>query len=407
MFQSKIIHIFSNDKFTNPAIKLFEDVIPNKSIYIVIRKTKGDFIYASSKMIKSRVLNNIDDILALVNEINQSDSNIVFFHSLNNFKIKIANSLNDSIVKVWFIWGYDLYGSWEILKKRLYTTTTKHAVNDKTRFKLKLKRSLIFNRTAYNLFLRYRQDKISLPTIIRNLLNNNFNTEYYRALQKMDVIVPVLPTEYKIIQTIGLKAKFAPFTYGCIEDLLGANINNNVLNSQNILVGNSADPSNNHIDIFKSLSKLNLDNKKVYVPLSYGGGISYINSVSKKGKQYLGENFIPLTEYMPLDKYNEILLSCGFVIFNHKRQQGIGNIISSGYLGAKIFLNKSSPAYNYYKHMGINIFNISDLNIVNLKENLSVDQLLKNRTILFKLYSHKAVCNKIRELCEVIETIKK
>ena len=45
---------------------------------------------------------------------------------------------------------------------------------------------------------------------------------------------------------------------------------------------------------------------------------------------------------------------CDTLIFNHIRQQGVGNIITLGYLGAKIYLNKKSPVFEFYKNVSRN-----------------------------------------------------
>ena len=50
----------------------------------------------------------------------------------------------------------------------------------------------------------------------------------------------------------------------------------------NIQVGNSADPTNNHIEAFEMLRKYKHENVKIYVPLSYGNQ-NYASTVISKG----------------------------------------------------------------------------------------------------------------------------
>ncbi|MEG2341373.1 MAG: TDP-N-acetylfucosamine:lipid II N-acetylfucosaminyltransferase, partial [Odoribacter sp.] len=106
----------------------------------------------------------------------------------------------------------------------------------------------------------------------------------------------------------------------------------------NILLGNSADPTNNHIEALKSLSKFSKEKINIYVPLSYGGTTEYIKSVIECGRYYFGNQFIPLLDILSYKKYLEFLDSIAIMINNHNRQQALGNI---GYLlstGAKIFI---------------------------------------------------------------------
>jgi hypothetical protein len=214
-------------------------------------------------------------------------------------------------------------------------------------------------------------------------------------------VVPVVPTEFPLVKKINSKVKYAPFTYGCIEDLLGNKIDKNVKNQPNILLGNSADPSNNHVEVFLELSKLELKDRIVYVPLSYGGNDAYKKQVLNAGRELLGANFQPLIDFMPLEKYNEILLSCGTLIFNHNRQQGVGNIIISGYLGASLFLNEKSPVYQYYKSIGIKVFSISQVSKL-IATPLNDYDININKTKLNKLYSKAAVHEKINTLLSLV-----
>ncbi|NBU81514.1 MAG: hypothetical protein EBS55_07695, partial [Flavobacteriaceae bacterium] len=347
MLSKSIIHIFNDDKFIDPTIKLFEEVIPGQSIYFVIKKNGESFTFVKFPLAYSIDLDIQSSKMEFINFINSNSNHVVFIHALDHYKQNIVLNISPSITKVWFIWGYDLYGNWKLLKNNIYLSETKSFLNLKSNLKFKL----INNSFTFYLF----QNQELMNKVNKNIarvLNNAFNTEFYRAAKLFDFVVPVVPSEFKIIQRMNLKAKFLPFTYGCIEDLLGDKIDKTVINQPNILIGNSADPSNNHVEVFLKLSLLDLKDSKVYVPLSYSGSESYVNFVLKRGHELLGNRFYPLIDFIPLVKYNEILLSCGTLIFNHVRQQGLGNIIVLGCLGAKVFLNNKSPIYSYYNSIG-------------------------------------------------------
>ena len=78
---------------------------------------------------------------------------------------------------------------------------------------------------------------------------------------------------------IRFKAKQVQFSYG-----FPIKANNKLIfftSGNKILVGNSGNESNNHIDIYYKLKDFNLKERKVISPLSYGGSIKYINNVIK------------------------------------------------------------------------------------------------------------------------------
>ncbi|NMH25331.1 TDP-N-acetylfucosamine:lipid II N-acetylfucosaminyltransferase [Flavobacterium solisilvae] len=394
---TSIIHIFNDDKFIDPSIKLFEEVIPNQSVYFIIKRSDVSLHYVKSTNVKKIDLSLHQEKKELLDFINSKLNHVVFFHALDKDKQNLVIEILPIIKKVWFIWGYDLYSNWSLLKKDIYQSKTKSFLKIKSNFKYKILNS-------WFAFLLFQNSKLIRKVNLKSykILDNTFNTKFYQSVQLIDFVVPVVPTEFSLVKKINSKVKYAPFTYGCLEDLLDDKLDKNVKNQPNILVGNSADPSNNHVEVFLKLSKLDLKDRIVYVPLSYGGNENYKNHVLNAGRELLGVNFHPLIDFMPLEKYNQILLSCGTLIFNHIRQQGVGNIIISGYLGATLFLNKKSPVYKYYKSIGIEVFSTSQVSKKSFNP-LNERFATQNRDILYSLYSRKAVHEKIKTLIQIID----
>jgi len=394
----RILHIFNDEKFVDPTIKLFEEVIPGQSIYYIICSRNKELLYVKSLDVIKVDFDNEVDKNKLIVKINSSPENFVFLHSLDLHKQQLVSSISPGIIKVWFIWGFDLYGNWHLFKQNIFESRTRSSLNkDKIH-----KHKLIYNNFSYYLFKKRVYVKLICKKIYK-ILNDAYNTNFYKAVQLIDFAVPVIPTEYEMVKRINKNIQYAPFTYGCLEDLLGENFNKTVINQSNILVGNSADPSNNHLEIFYILSKLNLRDRKVYVPLSYGGNSAYINIIMQTGYDLLGSNFCPIIQYMSIEEYNKILLSCGSLIFNHIRQQGVGNIIALSYLGATIFLNSKSPVYSYYKSLGMSIFSIKHIESkINMRLDFEKNNI--NRSLLIDLYSRQAVHNKIITLLNLLKT---
>lgn len=394
----KIIHIFDDDKFVDSTTKLMESVYPNKSKYFVIQSSNEPFNYVTSEIAESVFLITEKDEEKFAKYINDSEIEVVFFHALNPKKQRLTNLINDKIVKVWFVWGYDLYYNWPLLKNKVFQNETKKYFN----IKVGLKNKIITNSFTFFLFKHQAFFKLILPNKVIDIINKSFNTTFYKTVKKIDIVVPVIPNEYKLIKKMNINPTLAPFNYVCLEDIIMSNNYETISKSRNILVGNSGDPSNNHLDVFKKIRKYNLKDRKIIVPLSYGGSKDYVEYIIQMGKEYFKSNFVPLVNFLPLEEYNKLISGCGFIIFNHNRQQAVGNIIAFGFLGAKIFLNEKSLVYKYYNSLGIKVYGMSKLNEKGLETNLNSNAVEVNRNLYFEIYSKRAVQNKIKELLNIV-----
>jgi hypothetical protein len=151
-----------------------------------------------------------------------------------------------------------------------------------------------------------------------------------------------------------------------------------------VLVGNSTDPHNNHIGAFEILNNANLNPLSVCSLLSYGKYEQYKNVVIEEGIKYFGDKFLPITQFLELNKFVEIIDELDFIIFNHDRAEATGATIQLLSLAKPIFFNPISPAYKSFVNRGYVVFSIYDLE--KFKDIKSVD-LRKNRELLIKEYS--------------------
>ncbi len=148
-----------------------------------------------------------------------------------------------------------------------------------------------------------------------------------------------------------------------------------------VQIGNSADPTNNHIEIIEKLAKFKDENITIYVPLSYGdlGNASKVKTV---GEKIFGSKFIALTEYMTPEKYSEYLSGIDILIFNHKRQQGLGNIYPMIYTGKKVFIREDTSSWDYFKNcLDIKMFNTLDLERLSYSEFITYDSIHRENNI--------------------------
>ena len=152
-----------------------------------------------------------------------------------------------------------------------------------------------------------------------------------------------------------------------------------------IQVGNSADFSNNHLEIFEKLRNVKDNNIKIVCPLSYGENNKYTKKVIEKGKHIFGKKFIPILEYLPFKEYLKLLSEIDIAIFNHDRQQAMGNIITLIGLGKKVYLRDDISTWNSLNEINLKVFsfNNSDFSL----ELLRKEEIIENNLIINRNYS--------------------
>ena len=131
----------------------------------------------------------------------------------------------------------------------------------------------------------------------------------------------------------------------------------------NIQVGNSADPTNNHIEVFEKLRQYKDENIKIYVPLSYGPQ-DHVKYVIAKGKEIFGDKFIALTDFMSFEKYLDFLGAIDITIFAHKRQQAMGTTISLLGMGKKVYMRNDITPWTFFGEIGVKVFDFNSIDLV-------------------------------------------
>jgi len=158
----------------------------------------------------------------------------------------------------------------------------------------------------------------------------------------------------------------------------------------NILLGNSADPSNNHIDALEKLRPYSAEDIRIFCPLSYGDA-EYAKQVEDYGKSIFGDKFNPLLEFMRLDEYKKLLAKIDIAVFNHKRQQGMGNITTLLGMGKKVFMRSDITSYHTIRSLGAIVFDVECFNLISLEagsasnNKLIISQYFSSKTLIAQL----------------------
>jgi len=322
----KVLHCMYAEKFIQPYIDFISDNFNLKNHYFLIRKNNN---YPIRKMKNILMLKNgeskFDRIKIYYKLFDKSEK--IILHGILSKEMWLVLFFRPSILKkcYWVIWGGDLYSFLtrsKTLRSYIFEKIIKSVIS-------KIGFFLTYMKGDYDLAKkRYGAsgiliDCLMYPTVLYN------PTQIYKTQKK----------------------------------------------SINILVGNSAFPTNNHEEIFKKLMPFTNKNIAIFCPLSYGPE-EHKKIIANLGRKIFGVNFFPLTNFMSYKEYLKFLDSIDIAIFAHDRQQGLGNTIALLAKGKKIYMKNNVSQWQLFNSLKIKIF---DLNKINLNP---INQKTKDKNIL-------------------------
>ena len=359
-----ILHLFIDEKFIDYAITQFDKVAPSQNDFVVIIPSQDSKVKHIQQVDRVRlVVDSDENVRKLMSNLYQYDA--IIFHSLFPlFSLKILYFADPSRIKLtWFFWGGEFYDH-----------------------------PLFINNYLGELSLKYFKKPIKyILNIGKKAVKRIIGREKYSIVKNSSKITHIVayPEEYAAIQKQWSgHAKVMHYTYYSIEKMVGS-LMNEYAAGNNIFIGNSASVTNNHLEVFERLKKIDLEGRKIIVPLSYGCA-KYGKYIAERGQKIWDNDLIPLMTFMQRDEYNRCILDCSIVIMNHYRQQAIGNLVTSLWLGAKLFMSERNPMYKYFKKSGLIVFAVeNDLcsENPNVFKPLTLEEKNTNREIILNHYS--------------------
>ena len=364
-----ILHIFKDDKFLDSAFDTFDNIdseIDNK--YVFFTKVQDfKFVYIK-KTERITIINDFEEYIKLFFD---KDVDVLFFHSINPLWYNYFQYIDKRKIVVWRLWGYDIYHNdfrFPIIEVKKYKTLTSEIIDQPIPTKLKqlkrIIRKVLFLATTF----KYYRDKIEQKNIIASVIS------------RVDYFAPVISLEYDLLNKKNyFRAKKFYFRYNSIPEY--SNVMESSSSGENILIGNSATPTNNHMDILKKMSNFDLKGRQLILPLNYGDTV-YKERLLDEIERMQISGLMILNDFLSFDEYNNILKTCSFFVFGHIRQQAIGNILLGLSKGIKIFLYKESITYKFLKNKGFFIYSIDDdMTEKSLKTPLNYTEKLHNYSL--------------------------
>jgi dTDP-N-acetylfucosamine:lipid II N-acetylfucosaminyltransferase len=375
----RILHVATDEKFINAANYIYERAFPGKNKFIIIVPA------ANPPLRYVKLEDNFEVAVAGVNLTSrllaeEERSSLVVLHGLTRYMIDLIVASSHKDKYIWTFWGAEIYND-AFSGEKLYGPKTR-LVHQKMSREGFIKKA----RKAYNKY-RFKMEYERCEQIRKKAIG------MFKYIARLD------PNMDSLLETgvVNPDCTFIPFTYYPLEYLFSENQLGEGVNGSNILLGNSASTTNNHIEILDLLSGTDLGEQKVVMPLSYGDP-RYAKYISRYANRRLGDRGRAIRHFLPLNQYHELLRQCGFVIMNHHRPQAVGNILAAIAMGAKVFLNKT-PFYHFLKALGCHVYTCSEIedDVTALKIPLTWEQKEQNRNILYEEISTERVVERLRD----------
>lgn len=319
----KILHLAHLDKFIPGFIELVRQHFAGEPHVVITFGDIKKYSYVQSPSIFNlSTLKSVPNIFKLIIAMNRNDK--IILHGLFSPHLVMLLCFMPWLHKKcdWIIWGGDLY----------YHKLTK---KDTRYYVLEVFRKFLISRLGG--FITYVEG------------------DYHNAQQWYNA-------SGKLYECIMYKSNVYSGAALSEEELI--HTKEQGLPKVNVQIGNSADPTNNHQQIFEKLAQLDVQNQvgKIYCPLSYGNPV-YAAQIKKLGEAMFGDKFFPLMDFMPLEQYNKILDEVDIAIFAHDRQQAMGNTINLLGRGKTVYMRADTSSYALLTNLGIKVFSLDDLSL--------------------------------------------
>jgi len=379
----KILHLAIDEKFIPFIQTSFESVYPSGNRFAILNtKKEGKWKYVYSN--EGTVVGNTAYFFGggLKKDLEWCD--VLIIHFMTPWFAYAATLARADLPIIWAGWGADYY-------YLIPGFSDEELVLPKSKVLLSKADKIGRLSEGSQSIMKSIKDYIINGVFIRNAMD--------KVLTRVDFFSSPIEADYELLNRAlpGFTAEFFQIHYGSAESNI---INKEKINTRvDILVGNSATATNNHIEAFELLSGVDIGDRKIVVPLSYGND-GYKNEVIKRGVALFGDNFLSLVKFIPLEEYNEIIGGCSIVIMNHCRQQALGNIITCMLSGAKVFLRENNPLFSFFKENGVHVFSIKSLeeNKIDLFSPLTKEEIIENKDFIMSNWGASAVFDSIRRL---------
>lgn len=335
MQDTRIVHLCQDKIWAPGAYRLFEKAFPGANHYVALQSNVHDPLKYIGGF-KPLTILPFGELIKKRFYLLQKAS-LVVVHGLIYQHARLVDRLPRHIRVVWLIMGTEMWENPYIYQGPI--------LGDKTRkMKKRINKQLDLTKGLKDVVRRIRFGRGTLQYVAK-------------AAGRIDYVATFQREQYDLLKrlhAIREDTRYLHYAFYPLERIVDKEKQGPPPGS-NVLLGNSAAFSNNHLEAIDRLSALDTGDRKIYTPLSYGNHRN-AKKVMEYGCDKLGGSFHPLTRVLPLAQYNQILNSCSIVIMNHYRGQAAGNVLSVLYNGSRLYMSEQSTLYQYLKRIGCHVY---------------------------------------------------
>jgi dTDP-N-acetylfucosamine:lipid II N-acetylfucosaminyltransferase len=372
----RIVHIAGDEKFIDQALRQFDEILPGQNQCMIV--TKRWLL----RHVRHPSACRVSALMAAWGSLRRSlrECDLVVMHSLTPVLWQASQWLPQGKPLLWLGFGFDYYDL-------INANGGEGCLGPLTAAFLRTRRS-------------------GLRKWLHNRKQMSWSKVKQRALARITHFAPILSVEYQMIRERhpDFPAQFVPWSYSSVEDSFASHEPVLAQDANDILVGNSAAGSNNHLESIDLLKSNHCwGGRKIVMPLSYGNR-DYRKVVLDRGREAFGERFHPLLDFVASKEYMMILSHCRTVVFNHLRQQAVGNILILLHQGSVVFMHSSGPVFRVLREAGAVLFSLEELaqkpELIDAR--LSVGQVERNRRVIKDIWGREQVSRRTKAMIEAI-----
>lgn len=274
-------------------------------------------------------------------------------HFLSTLSALMILCLSKKTLVKWFVWGGDFYDQPSI-NKTLLGNVRKYSIIERIGYQLILKSLQMIKLIVANKADQSQITNLLNPDVEIASLNHLWDISQVQTLRKTDTY-------------------YAP----------------------KILVGNSNDPSNNHLLVLQQLQQANT-RYPICIPLS-GQTNQYIDRLKSDIETIIENDCIEYIDtFLPSEQYHDILSTCSHLAYGHYRQQGMATLFSFLISGKVCLMQSKNPYYLYLKNLGAIIFPLDQIEA--LPMNLTDKEKHINKQIIKEILNPTTIDKQWRDV---------
>lgn len=359
----KYLHLFTDNFIVDSIVARCDNASPGNRYIVFARK---------SRFVKSKRVEFFDSYRQLkASGIDVAQFKRIFVHYLGGDAVRFILDHPEFDHYYWFFWGADGYALDE-LKGNLYLGLTHEWLT----------------RNRPGLVARIKK-------VLREYLFPVSDNKKL-AIARIAYVCTYIDGDVELVRrAVDTRMKQIFFTYQSVTELAGEGTCKKCdLSHVKFLIGNSINPTNNHLDVFDFLGKISSrTGSELYIPLSYSGEEQYAAMVKQRAFE-LFDRVVPLDTFVPPEEYQKIMTEVDVAVFFHVRQQASNTALGLLWLGKLLIMRSESTLFQKFRSWGLSVVSSDEIMTQKDLENRLLqfdDRWSRNREILNELFSEAAV----------------